>query len=361
MTLLELAQDLGLDFKKTSHCKGGEYHSACPACGEGVDRFVIWPEHNRYWCRRCNVSGDSIQFCRDFMGMSFGEACQRINNTSRFHNPCQLKRPIQGRLSFAQEPAKNWQDKASAFVNWAHRRLKSSPMAMSELHQRGFHDQTIIQNKLGYSINSYSSGCHDFFRERSEWGLPCEYKVGGKAKKLWLPAGLVIPTISNDGSVYKLKVRREWHIQDPLPKYVEISGSKTCPSLYGEITKKVAIILESELDAMLIQQEAGDVCCCVALGGATKRPDFYTDHLLRKFTLLLWCLDNDEAGKNAALWWRNTYAHLRFWPIPIGKSPGDAVKDHKINLRGWILKGIQFYSKEPAQCSNIMMEVANNE
>ena len=45
MTLLELAQNLGLDLKKTSHTKGGEYHSACPGCGEGVDRFVIWPEH----------------------------------------------------------------------------------------------------------------------------------------------------------------------------------------------------------------------------------------------------------------------------------------------------------------------------
>lgn len=346
MKSLELAQDLGLDLKMTSHSKGGEYHSACPACGDGVNRFMVWPEGNRYWCRRCNVRGDAIQFCRDFMRMSFQEACLRINNTSGCSTPLQIKSPVKEVRFFPQEPSKAWQDKATAFVDWAHKQLKVSPLVMKELQQRGFQARTIIHNKLGYSINRSSFGNPDFFRERSEWGLPCEYKAGGKAKKLWLPAGLVIPTISNDGCVYRLKVRRrEWHAADPLPKYVEISGSKSCPSLYGDITSKVAIVLESELDAMLIQQEAGDICCCVALGGASKRPDFYTDQLLKKFTLILWCLDNDDAGKMSARWWREKYPHLRFWPVPIGKSPGDALKDHGLNLRDWVLKGVECYVK----------------
>lgn len=349
MRLLELAQDLGLDLKKTSNCKGGEYHSACPSCGEGVDRFVIWPELNRYWCRRCDASGDAIQFCRDFMSMSFREACHKIKDSSFLHSQCQLKRPVQERLSIAQEPPKAWQDKAMVFVEWAHTQLERSPLAMRELNQRGFHDRTISQFKLGYAKNSASLGSSDFFRERSEWGLPSEYKENSKAKKLWLPSGLVIPTLADDGYVHKLKVRRQdWHPRDPLPKYVEISGSKVCPSIYGNATSKFFVVLESELDAMLLQQEAKDICCCVALGGATKKPDFYTDNLLRKSTLILWCLDNDEAGKKAAFWWREMYPCLRFWPVPIGKSPGDAFKDHGVNLRDWILKGVDFYSKAEA-------------
>jgi hypothetical protein len=354
MTLLELAQNLGFDLKKTSNCKGGEYHSACPACGEGIDRFVIWSELNRYWCRRCGVSGDAIQFCRDFMKLSFREACYRINDTTRLHTKCQLKRSVSERFSVAQEPPKIWQDKASTFVDWTQKQLERTPIVMKELYQRGFRDETIIQNKLGYVINPSSVGSRDFFRERSEWGLPCEYKTEGKRKKLWLPSGLLIPTISNNGGVYKLKVRRqEWYPQDPLPKYVEISGSKSSPSLHGDITSSVAIVLESELDSVLIQQEASDVCFCVALGGSTKKPDFYTDHLLRKFKLILWCLDNDEAGRKAALWWRETYPHLKFWPVPIGKSPGDALKDHGINLREWILRGIAKNSEVSSQVESI--------
>lgn len=106
-----------------------------------------------------------------------------------------------------------------------------------------------------------------------------------------------------------------------------------------------AMIIESELDAMLIQQEAGDLCFCVALGGSTKRPDVYTDQLLRATKLALWSLDNDEAGRKEAFWWRSKYPQLRFWPVSTGKSPGDAFKDHQINLRDWISEGIKYYSK----------------
>ncbi len=353
MTLLELAQDLGLDPKKTSNSKGGEYHSPCPGCGEGADRFMIWPELNRYWCRRCDTNGDAIQFCRDFMKLSYHEARQRINGTSHLPSLYQIRQPITEKLVVAQDPPKIWQEKASTLLEWSHKQLIRSPSAMDELHQRGFNMHTISRFKLGYSINP-SSKSQDFFRDRSEWGLPPENKVDGSAKKLWLPSGVVIPTMCDDGSVCKLKVRRQkWHKDDVLPKYVEISGSKACPSIYGNITNQVAVVVEAELDAMLIQQEAQDVCCSMALGGATKKPDFFTDHLLRKFSLILWCLDNDEAGKKAALWWRETYPHLRFWPVPIGKSPGDAFQYHGINLRDWILQGIEHYSKTKALFENL--------
>lgn len=221
---------------------------------------------------------------------------------------------------------------------------------MDYLRQRGFHDQTIAQSKLGYSINPTSYSTRDFFRERAEWGLINEYKENGHAKKLWLPSGIVIPTMSNDGCITKLKIRRqEWSPKDPLPKYVEIAGSMTCPSVFGDPASKAIIILESELDAILIQQEAKDICCSIALGGSTKRPDFQTDRLLRNSSLILWSLDNDEAGRKAALWWRVTYPHLIFWPAPAGKSPGDALKDHNVNLRDWLSTGIEC-STEAKMC-----------
>lgn len=80
--LLGLVEDYGLNLRKTSNSQGGEYHSSCPACGDGIDRFVIWPQLNRYWCRRCKISGDGIQFCRDFLGMSFKEACTKVDDFS---------------------------------------------------------------------------------------------------------------------------------------------------------------------------------------------------------------------------------------------------------------------------------------
>jgi len=345
MTLLALAHDLRIELKKTSNCRGGEYHGACPSCGDGIDRFVIWPQLNRYWCRRCGIRGDSIQFCRDFMTMSFHEAYERVNSEPFcLFNQGQHKRIIREKFTIIQEPPKQWQDKALAFVEWAQKQLKHYPQAMKELSRRGFQESTILQFKLGYCINSSLLSKRDLYRERTDWGLSCEYREDGKVRKLWLPNGLVIPTISKSGSILKLKVRRDqWHKEDRLPKYVEISGSMACPSIYGNTDLEIAIVLESELDAQLIQQVANDLCFCVALGGASKRPDLQTDLFLKEAKLILWCLDNDEAGKSAAFWWRETYSHLKFWLVPIGKSPGDALQHHNINLRDWILTGITHY------------------
>lgn len=77
MNLLRLAEELGLEPRKTSNKGGGEYHSPCPSCG-GKDRFILWPAKGQYWCRQCEKSGDAIQFCRDFQGLSFRSACIKL-------------------------------------------------------------------------------------------------------------------------------------------------------------------------------------------------------------------------------------------------------------------------------------------
>lgn len=55
----------------------GHYNGPCPWCG-GVDRFVVWSESDRYWCNQCHRKGDAIQFLRDYHGLSFHEAKQRV-------------------------------------------------------------------------------------------------------------------------------------------------------------------------------------------------------------------------------------------------------------------------------------------
>jgi hypothetical protein len=163
---------------------------------------------------------------------------------------------------------------------------------------------------------------------------------------LWLPRGIVIPAFHGN-ELAKLKVRRSsWRQGDKLPKYIEVSGSIKSPSLYGQ--EKVILILEAELDAILVQQVASDLCCCMAMGGATKRPDIYSHQLLKSSPLILFALDFDEAGKKAYQFWRSTYVQLRAWPIPKGKSPGDAIK-LGVDIRQWIVHGRQQFNMEIKQ------------
>lgn len=75
MTLLELVeQDVTLRLVSRTH--GGEYVGPCPRCGTGTDRFHVWPDKGRYWCRRCSISGDTLQYYRDIRGKSFQEAAR---------------------------------------------------------------------------------------------------------------------------------------------------------------------------------------------------------------------------------------------------------------------------------------------
>ncbi len=335
MNILECAREVGLSPKRVASTNGGEYASACPACHEGVDRFRMWPDQGRYWCRQCQASGDIIQFCRDFLGLTFQEACHRSNKEPN-------KRIVNATIpeflpKISTLPPVLWREKAACFVNWSYEQLLLSPAAMEGVLVRGFHESSIAKYKIGYCRNPDSGQFKDLFRNKADWGL-----ASTPSNKLWLPHGIVIPTFRN-GEVVKLKIRRsDWKPGEPH-KYVVVSGSMKAPALFGDLQLHVSVVVESEFDAMLLQQEAGDVCSCIALGGLGK-PDLETHHLLSGCPLVLFALDFDEPGKKAYSFWKSAYSKLRAWPVPITKSPGDALLAG-VNLRQWVLDGLKHYKR----------------
>lgn len=333
MNLLDLAQECNLNPKRTASTNGGEYHSHCPACG-GDNRFMFWPNQGRYWCRQCDTKGDSIQFCRDFMNMDYRTACAKLGIEPKLSSsyPKKLNKP-----KFSPTPvgfpSDLWQKKASEFMWKCHHNLLHSVDALNLLSERGFSLESMQSFCLGWNTLNQSIALN-------EWDLPLTFKEDGQERRLWLPKGIVIPTKS-EGQAIKLKIRRsDWNEADYLPKYAEVSGSIKAPSIYGDVNTKVAVIVEAELDAMLIQQYSSDLCCCIAIGGAGKKPDLNTDCLLRAMSILFFALDFDEAGKKAFQFWKSTYPTLHPWPVPSGKSPGDALK-LGIDLRKWIMFGLQ--------------------
>lgn len=120
-----------------------------------------------------------------------------------------------------------------------------------------------------------------------------------------------------------------------------MSGGSQQPSIYGDKTKPVTIV-ESELDAILIQQFASDLCCCMALGGVGKKPDYQTHEFLKSSPLVLLALDYDKAGKKEYPFWMSLYPSLRPWPAREGKSPGDSYNLHQVDLRKWVIDGLSY-------------------
>lgn len=329
MGVLDFAIEDGLEPKKVASTKGGEYHSPCPSCG-GKDRFIIWDKLNRYWCRQCNHKGDEIQYCRDFHGLSYPEACQKCDivpkgKSDKRISPPQEKRDISlFTPHVAKNPPDQWRRQAEVFIRYCHEQLKSSPLALELFRRRGLSAESLERFHLGWNPSS-------LWLNSDHWGLESE------GKKLWIPKGLVIPTYGYfSREPTKLKVRRsDWLAKDKLPKYVEVSGSMQAPSVYGNPNDRPIIVVESELDAILLQQCAGDLCCSMALGGASKRPDADAHRLLVDATTIVFSLDVDSAGAIAYRWWKEVYPHIMLYPPPVGKSVGDAyVKG--IDLRQWI-------------------------
>lgn len=333
MQLLTLAEQDGLRPKKVAATKGGEFHSPCPGCG-GEDRFIIWDKTNRYFCRQCEKRGDVIQYLRDFHSLSYRDACLRLNVSPKARKSSHWQRQFDIRRKFepkvADMPPAPWRDSASSFVKFCQDQLEKDTAALDSLFQRGFSLESIKHFQLGW--NPQTVWVH-----RDLWGLS-----NAEKKKIWIPQGLLIPTLDlTTQEVIKLKIRRnKWHSEDELPKYVEIAGSMQSPGVYGDPSDKPIIVLESEFDALLIQQFVSDLCCSIAVGGATKRPDQACHRLLVKAPLILFAFDTDDAGAIAYRWWGKIYPNLRIWLPPKGKSPGDAFKEG-IDLRKWIEIGLE--------------------
>ena len=332
MNLLDLIGADGGTLKKQATTGGGEYAGACPWCG-GNDRFRIWPGTGRYWCRGCGKAGDAIQYLRDRRGLSFIEACEYLGHDPGPRKEQPRTAPAAWEPREATAPAAKWQELANAFLAGAVETLWSERGAKLRqwLHtEKGLNDATIKGACLGLNLADKSE-------PRATWGLDLQNKEDGTEKKLWLPAGLVIPWVVN-GDVHRLRFRRS----DPGDgaRYVTASGSSMTPAAWN-LERGAAVIVESELDGLLLSQETGDFCAVVALGSATSKTNKESHDLLRAMPIILVSLDTDEAGAKAAWkFWPDTYGKAaRRWPTVKGKDASEA-RLNGLDLRAWVIAGL---------------------
>ena len=168
------------------------------------------------------------------------------------------------------------------------------------------------------------------------WGLDPATDETGKPIRTYLKAGLVIPHIK-DGKIIGLKIRKA--NPNTGGKYTHVVGSDASPMAWG-LGKKTLVVVESELDGILLNQEAGDLAGVVALGSSTMRPDIETDRILKEAGLILVALDSDDAGaKESLAWWKQQYPNARRWPCPDREGP-DRSEKSGLDLRAWVMAGL---------------------
>ncbi len=338
MTIFDLLEADGFFSKKVASTNGGEYAGPCPFCRDGKDRFRVWPEQGeggRWWCRQCGKSGDIIQYLREFRGMSFREACDyvgRVVPPSPFWRP----RPHpQWEPRRTMAPGDLWQARARRLMEEGERRLLKPHGQGEKLldwlrENRGLSADTIKANRLGFHPQ-------DTWDRPEHWGLEPDLKDNGIPKKLWIPRGLIIPYCQGE-NILRLRIRRPRAAGDP--RYYLVKGSDT-PAMVWGCDRQVMVVVESELDGMLLHQEAGDLAGVVALGNAQTRPDQAAAAALRQSRLILIALDGDAAvTREAWCWWTKHFPQARRWPPIDGNDPGD-MWQKGVDLGTWVKVGIQ--------------------
>jgi DNA primase len=202
--------------------------------------------------------------------------------------------------------------------------------------RRGLSEAIIKKYRLGL-VPTGRYECHE------QWGLDPVLKDNGTPKKIWIPRGLTIP-LCQDGNILRIRIRRPKMDLKSMggPRYYLLRGSDTRAIVLGQ-NRDAFVVVESEVDAILLFQEAGDLIGVIALGNAQARPDIEAMEALRQSKLILVALDGDDAGaKEAWGWWLNHFPQARRWPPIEGKDPGDMVVAG-IDLRAWIKAGLDEY------------------
>jgi hypothetical protein len=389
---VDLLRLIGGEMKKVAGTNGGEWAGPCPFCG-GRDRFRVWPEQGRWWCRKCERHGDAVSFVQQREHVSFREALRMLHleGQARAYQPT----PAAARPPEPTEPPPEaWQAAARAFVEESITHLRGDyQKPLDWLHRRGYQDATIQYGQIGYhpGVGTQGDQC---FVSRSAWGLPDE------GRKLWLPRGIVIPWFV-DGVLWKLFIRRPiprnaWEVvrrprQDaPVPRgipttvlrclreqrsYLTVEAlARRCDLAVGDVQAALAeldaaklvqrptkhyqvpggskciynadaiqpdkpvMLVEAALDALAVQQEAGDLCTAVATGTTGGRSVRWAARLTRASTVLL-AYDNDQGGNTPTAYWQNILREQGHVWRPCIDDPA-AMLEQGMNLRGWVAAGL---------------------
>jgi hypothetical protein len=103
--------------------------------------------------------------------------------------------------------------------------------------------------------------------------------------------------------------------------------------------RQAFVVTEAELDAMMVSRYAGSLVGTVGLGSAGIKPDASAYYILKKAMRILVALDYDQAGKAARAWWLENFDTARFWPVPVGKDPGEAFQNG-LDIKEWVRRGL---------------------
>jgi hypothetical protein len=329
--------------------------ACCPFHSERTPSFSYRPDEDKFHCFGCKQSGDLIDLFEHLNGYAEGDGFMAFRerfapdgrlDPRRESKPARPSGPPPWAPRPVQEVPASWCVKAESFVAHSQERLAANAETLEWLAGRGISAETAKACRLGWNDK-------DKYPPRSMWGLPKECNQAGRERKIWLPEGLVIPW-ARHGEIVKIKIRRPHPEDGPASmrevKYYGVRGNAGCFSVYGRPKPGmpvVAVVVESELDAVLLWQELRHLGVVILAAPAGSKPDRVETDLLLGADLVLLSLDvakfelaegdkEEKAGPMASAWFLEHFPNAVRRPVPpsMGKDHGEAVAAG-LSMRDW--------------------------
>lgn len=333
-TRVDLAEDVIIPDLGEPKRHGARLCWVCPFHPDKNPSLFLNPGGQSYRCFGCGARGDAFTWLMEREKWGFRETLDYLAGLVGLTpegQPHPDHKPRAPRPAAQQPeetpPGATWQARGRLFLERAQAVLWEDAGAVGRdyLHGRGLRDDTLRAWGLGWCT-------HDVFDAPNRWGL--------QNKKIYFPRGVVIPHLV-EADLWALKIRR---FVEGRPagkadgrKYDGPRGGQA--TLYGvdrlRYGERPLLVVEAELDALLLWQEAGDLVDVVALAGASREiPGRWLVRLLA-YTRIFAALDADGAGTvNAA---RLTALSKRITPasIPAGNDPTEYYQQGG-NVCAWV-------------------------
>ena len=281
---------------------------------QGRANLYIYPDTDSYYCYRCNVGGDAIDFVERIEHVDFRGAVERLSGRwrtttsaarmSQRHAALPRRGPHNDRAAGTNDPAAS--DRAgtaeagqahdvaeraclAAAVELYENQLRAETRGREYIEARGLHWSTAARFRLGYAG---AQELADFLRWRRP-SLAAARRAGlltADGREV-LAGRIVVPEI-RDGDVYWLIGRAI--DPDMEPRYLGLRGKK--PLLGWEAAGKAPaiVLVEGVFDVLVLHQWE---IPALALVGTHARPDIMAS--LARFERVYVALDRDDAGAAA--------------------------------------------------------------
>jgi DNA primase len=259
------------------HKHGDRNPSLAVSNGDG-NRGPVWK------CFACGLQGDPAKWVMEYRHVSYPDALRYLQiPVTPAADRRRLEPPVQ---QPDHPPGETWQARALQLVQRAELCLWSDQgaEALAWLHARGLKNDTIRAARLGYIPRRFEEPA-------GRWGTPND-----DPRPIYLYQSILIPGIVA-GKAWYLKMRTI------KPKdFPQVRGSRSSALYLADHIQadRPLVICEGEFDALLLQQEIGDLASVVTLGGSQNPLNLTTWglYLLRPSSIIR-AYDMDQSGTRA--------------------------------------------------------------